>query len=57
MHPGSLAARIALCALLTTLPGCFGPDPNTTDSGLGRPGITIDFPEVAAPWSVQMARF
>lgn len=37
--------RVAAAAvLLTVLAGCFGPDPNLTESGKGKPVITADFP-------------
>lgn len=38
--------RIAAAAfLLTLLPGCFGPDPNVSESGKGKPVLNLDFPE------------
>lgn len=42
-------------AVLLLLGGCFVPDPGLTDSGKGRPRLTLDFPENAAPGSVATA--
>lgn len=35
----------AAVVLLTLLGGCFGPDPNVTESGKGKPVLSIEFPE------------
>jgi hypothetical protein len=45
---GCLAAAVVFA-------GCFGPDPNLTDSGLGRPYVSVTFPETAEPGSVHDA--
>lgn len=37
------------------LAGCFGADPNLTDSGLGRPVVSVEFPATATPGSVHDA--
>lgn len=37
------------------LAACFGPDPNLTESGLGRPYVSVTFPETAEPGSVHDA--
>lgn len=48
-----LAAGAA--ALLILLTGCFGPDPNLTETGKGRPVLSVEFPEEAAPGAVETA--
>lgn len=45
----------AAAALVGLLGGCFGPDPNVTDDGRGLPVLTLDFPSVVAPGSVETA--
>lgn len=47
-------AFLAGCALLL-LVGCAGPDPNLTDTGAGKPKLTVDFPQSAAPGDVVTA--
>ncbi len=48
--------RILIAATALVLVGaCFGGDPNVTESGKGRPVVTIRFPETARPGSVQTA--
>lgn len=42
------------CALLL-LVGCAGPDPNLTETGAGKPQLTVDFPQTAAPGDVVTA--
>lgn len=38
--------RLALASVvLVALAACFGPDPNLTDSGKGKPALSIEFPE------------
>lgn len=50
--------RLAIAAVaLALLPACFGPDPNLTDAGKGKPLITVDFPDTAAPGEVATATF
>ena len=48
------AAAAALALLLTS---CLGPDPNLTESGQGKPQITVDFPGRAPAGSTQEATF
>ena len=36
----------------TLLSSCYGPDPNLTESGQGRPTIDVEFPSSVAPGSV-----
>jgi hypothetical protein len=40
---------------LALLPACFGPDPNLTESGKGKPLVTVEFPASASAGSVQTA--
>lgn len=47
------AASLALLAL----PSCLGPDPNLTESGQGKPEITVEFPARAPVGSTQEATF
>ncbi|HEV2756707.1 MAG TPA: hypothetical protein VG318_13135 [Actinomycetota bacterium] len=47
-----LAAAVALSLVL---PACFGPDPNLTDDGKGKPLITADFPGEVDAGSVATA--
>lgn len=35
----------AAVLLVTLLGGCFGPDPNVTESGKGKPVLSVDFPD------------
>lgn len=50
--------RVAVAAIaLLLLTGCFGPDPNLTETGKGKPLLTVDFPDTAAPGSVATATF
>jgi hypothetical protein len=51
--------RSALVCLvgLFALPACFGSDANLTDSGEGRPNVTVDFPETVEAGSVATATF
>jgi hypothetical protein len=37
---------VAACVVLLALAACFGPDPNLTATGKGRPDITADFPPI-----------
>src|SRR5918995_1185212 len=46
-----LAAAFASTALVS----CFGPDPNLTESGKGKPEVTIDFPAQLQRRSVETA--
>ena len=48
------AGAVAL-ACLVLLGACSGPDPNLTDSGAGKPQITVEFPETASPGDVVTA--
>jgi hypothetical protein len=49
-----LAAAAVFAVLLTS---CLGPDPNITESGQGKPEITVDFPDRAPARSTQEATF
>jgi hypothetical protein len=45
---------LASCLGLVLLgAGCFGPDPNQTETGESLPVLAIDFPDVAEPDSVE----
>ena len=46
---------VALAASAALLVGCYGPDPNLTDDGKGRPVVTLDFPATVEPESVHDA--
>ena len=39
------------------LPACFGPDPNLTESGKGKPLLSVEFPETVGRGSVHTATF
>jgi len=46
--------RAVLASLaLASLAACFGPDPNLTDDGLGKPLLTVDFPTEATAGSTE----
>lgn len=45
----------AAACLALVLGGCAGPDPNLTESGKGKPVVTAEFPETAAPGDVVTA--
>lgn len=45
----------AIVAALTLLPACFGPDPNLTETGKGKPVITAEFPETASGGAIETA--
>ena len=47
-----LAVATALAVLLA---GCYGPDPNLTEEGKGRPVVSLEFPSVVEPGSVETA--
>lgn len=48
--------RLALAGLLAVgMVACYGPDPNLTESGKGRPYVEVSFPPTAGPGSVQEA--
>lgn len=49
---GVVATASAVLVLLT---GCFGPDPNLTESGKGKPVLSVEFAEEAAPGAVETA--
>lgn len=34
----------ALCCVILVTAGCFGPDPNVTASGKGKPRVSVEFP-------------
>jgi hypothetical protein len=38
---------------LACLAACFGPDPNLTEDGLGKPLLSVDFPSEAAAGSIE----
>lgn len=41
--------RLVAAALLPfLLTGCFGPDPNVTETGKGKPVLAVDFPETVS---------
>lgn len=44
-----------LCAAVALLPGCFGPDPNVTETGKGRPIVSVGFAAQSAAGSVSTA--
>lgn len=49
--------RLALAALVAVGGvACYGPDPNLTESGKGRPYVEVSFPATASPGSVHDAR-
>lgn len=48
-------ALAAIAAGLLVLGGCSGPDPNLTGSGKGKPLVTAEFPDTAAPGDVVTA--
>jgi hypothetical protein len=50
---GALACGAA--AALLTLVSCYGPDPNLTESGKGKPEVTVDFPAQLQRRSVETA--
>lgn len=41
--------------LVTLLAGCYGPDPNVTEQGEGLPVLSLEFPSVVKPGSVETA--
>ncbi len=45
----------AVAMLLVAATACFGPDPNLTDDGKGKPVIAVDFPERVDAGSVNTA--
>lgn len=47
----------ALCAILAlcVLAACAGPDPNITESGAGKPEVSVEFPETAESGEVVTA--
>jgi hypothetical protein len=48
--------RIAIAVIcLVVIGACTGPDPNLTETGAGKPRITIDIPETAPPGDVVTA--
>jgi hypothetical protein len=49
-----LAAAAATALLLSS---CLGPDPNLTESGQGKPEITVEFPAEVPAGSTQEATF
>lgn len=48
-----MLAVLLLAAL--ALGACYRPDPNVTESGKGRPQLTIDFPERVDPGATEVA--
>ena len=46
------ALAIIAASILTA---CTGPDPNLTESGMGKPVVTADFPDTAEPGDVVTA--
>ena len=49
---GRLAATAVALVLLAA---CFGPDPNLTESGKGKPVIDVEFPPTVSPGEVATA--
>lgn len=47
-----LLAAVSSCLVLVS---CFGQDPNLTDSGKGKPQVTVEFPEQVQRRSVESA--
>jgi hypothetical protein len=43
---------VAATIVCLALGGCFGPDPNLTESGKGKPQVAIEFPEQVQALSV-----
>ncbi len=54
MHQVRPAVAVGLIGLLF-FSGCFGGNPDVTESGKGRPRISVEFPERSEPSSVQTA--
>ena len=49
--------RVTLALIAATLlAGCYGPDPNVTDSGMGKPIVSVEFPDQVERGSVHSAR-
>jgi hypothetical protein len=46
---------VAALASSLVLAGCFGPDPNLTETGRGKPVLSVEFPETVAPGAVETA--
>lgn len=46
---------VAVATVLLLAAGCFGPDPNLTESGKGKPLLEVEFPEESAAGSVETA--
>ena len=46
---------VAAAVALTVLAGCFGPDPNLTDTGKGKPRLAVEFPETVTHGSTATA--
>jgi hypothetical protein len=52
------AAASLATVLIATAGACYyGPDPNLTKTGKGKPTITVDFPGVSEPGSMETATF
>lgn len=47
---------VVTLVILSLGTGCFGEDPNLTESGLGRPYVTVEFPETVEPGTTHDAR-
>jgi hypothetical protein len=43
-HPAAPLRAGALVGALFLLSACFGPDPNLTEGGQGKPAVSVDFP-------------
>ena len=48
---------VAAAAALLVLAGCFGPDPNLTETGKGKPLLSVEFPERVSSGAVETATF
>lgn len=48
---------LAAAFVLGLLAGCAGPDPNLTESGKGKPALSVEFPESVTRGSVETATF
>lgn len=48
-------AALVLVVVTSILPGCFGPDPNLTETGRGRPQVAVEFAARSPAGSEQTA--
>lgn len=50
-----MARLVAAVCALALLSGCFGPDPDVTESGKGKPVIAVEFPESVSRGATETA--